>query len=141
MFFGGKKEKKVATKNQGVQKTGGYEVLISKDTVITGNISIKGRSRIDGTINGTLAVESDLFIGETGQINATIYVESAYIAGKVNGNIICKGCLELAESADIVGDIRCKTIVSNAGAKIRGNIAEIEIPAEEIVPELESSVQ
>lgn len=139
MFFGGKKEKK-NEKNNSVQKNGNYEVLISKDTVITGNISIKGNSRIDGTINGTLAVESNLFIGATGEINATIYVESAFIAGKVNGNIICKGCLELAETAYIVGDIRCKTLVSNAGAKIRGNIAEIEIP-EEIVPEIEGSVQ
>lgn len=139
MFFGGKKDNKVAIKNQGVQKTGNYEVIINKDTVITGNISIKGHSRIDGTINGTLAVESDLFVGETGQINATIYVENAYIAGRVDGNIVCKGCLELAETADILGDIRCKTLVSNAGAKIRGNIAEIEIPAEVEVPKIENN--
>lgn len=49
-----------------------YEVLIGKNTAINGNININGCTRIDGVIDGTLAVDSDLFIGETGDRKSVV---------------------------------------------------------------------
>ena len=103
-----------------------YEVLISKNTSINGNINITGCTRIDGLIEGTLAVDSDLFIGETGNIKAPIYAKNATIAGSVMGNIACKGRLELTETARIVGDIRCGSLVIAEGAVFKGKCSSIE---------------
>ena len=57
-----------------------YEVIISQNTAINGNISINGCTRIDGVIDGTLAVDNDLFIGESGNIRATVYAKNATIS-------------------------------------------------------------
>ena len=88
-----------------------YEVIISQNTAINGNISINGCTRIDGVIDGTLAVDSDLFIGESGNIRATVYAKNATISGQVTGNISCKERLELTSNAKVFGDIKCTTLI------------------------------
>ena len=84
-----------------------YEVIISQNTAINGNISINGCTRIDGVIDGTLAVDNDLFIGESGNIRATVYAKNATISGQVTGNITCKEKLQLSSNARF-------TAISNA---------------------------
>ena len=85
MLFGGKDEEKKPVKKEQTVKTaapkafsndglmgkgtGGYDVLIGKNTVINGNISVQGCTRIDGYIEGTLAVDNMLHIGESGVVN------------------------------------------------------------------------
>lgn len=119
-----------------------YEVLISKNTSINGNININGCTRIDGNIDGTLAVNSDLFIGEAGNIRAAVYTQNAIIAGTVNGNISCRERLELKGTAKVNGDIKCKTLIINEGAIFHGKCMGIEeddavvkTPEEEYVTE------
>lgn len=103
-----------------------YEVLISQNTVINGNINIKGFTRIDGTVDGTIAVDSDLFIGETGNIKASIYAQNAVIAGTIHGNIACKGRLELMSKAKVIGNIKCGVLVVAEGAVFRGESSGFE---------------
>ena len=112
-----------------------YEVLISKNTSLNGNININGCTRIDGVIDGTLAVDSDLFIGETGVIRATVYAKNATVSGSITGNIACKGRLELMGTARIIGDIKCGTLVIAEGAVFKGKCSSIEAEAgEEAAP-------
>ena len=103
-----------------------YEVIISQNTAINGNISINGCTRIDGVIDGTLAVDSDLFIGESGNIRATVYAKNATISGQVTGNISCKERLELTSNAKVYGDIKCTTLIIAEGAVFRGKCAGFE---------------
>ena len=109
-----------------------YEVLIGKNTAINGNININGCTRIDGVIDGTLAVDSDLFIGETGIIRATVYAQNAHISGTVTGNIVCRGRLELLSTAKISGDIKCGTLVIAEGAEFNGKCEKIVAQTEVI---------
>ena len=109
-----------------------YEVLIGKNTAINGNININGCTRIDGVIDGTLAVDSDLFIGETGIIRATVYAQNAHISGTVTGNIVCRGRLELLSTARISGDIKCGTLVIAEGAEFNGKCEKIVAQPEAI---------
>ena len=103
-----------------------YEVIISQNTAINGNISINGCTRIDGVIDGTLAVDSDLFIGESGNIRATVYAKNATISGQVTGNISCKERLELTSNAKVFGDIKCTTLIIAEGAVFRGKCSGFE---------------
>ena len=103
-----------------------YEVIISQNTAINGNISINGCTRIDGVIDGTLAVDNDLFIGESGNIRATVYAKNATISGQVTGNISCKERLELTSNAKVFGDIKCTTLTIAEGAVFRGKCAGFE---------------
>ncbi len=103
-----------------------YEVIISQNTAINGNISINGCTRIDGVIDGTLAVDNDLFIGESGNIRATVYAKNATISGQVTGNITCKEKLQLTSNAKVFGDIKCQTLVIAEGAVFRGKCGGFE---------------
>ncbi len=103
-----------------------YEVIISQNTAINGNISINGCTRIDGVIDGTLAVDNDLFIGESGNIRATVYAKNATISGQVTGNITCKEKLQLTANAKVFGDIKCQTLVIAEGAIFRGKCGGFE---------------
>ena len=103
-----------------------YEVIISQNTAINGNISINGCTRIDGVIDGTLAVDNDLFIGESGNIRATVYAKNSTISGQVTGNISCKERLELTSNAKVFGDIKCTTLIIAEGAVFRGKCAGFE---------------
>ena len=109
-----------------------YEVLIGKNTAINGNININGCTRIDGVIDGTLAVDSDLFIGETGVIRAAVYAQNANISGTVTGNIVCRGRLELMATARINVDIKCGTLVIAEGAEFNGKCEKIVAQPEAI---------
>ena len=123
------------------QKYMEYEVIISKNTAINGNININGCTRIDGVIDGTLAVDSDLFIGETGNIRATVYALNATIDGAVSGNIACKGRLELKSSAKVIGDIKCNTLVIAEGALFIGKCSRIEDDGEQNKPVMPVAVE
>ncbi len=123
------------------QKYMEYEVIISKNTAINGNININGCTRIDGVIDGTLAVDSDLFIGETGNIRATVYALNATIDGAVSGNIACKGRLELKSSAKVIGDIKCNTLVIAEGALFIGKCSRIEDDSEQNKPVMPVAVE
>lgn len=103
-----------------------YEVIISQNTAINGNISINGCTCIDGVIDGTLAVDNDLFIGEYGNIRATVYAKNATISGQVTGNITCKEKLQLTSNAKVFGDIKCQTLVIAEGAVFRGKCGGFE---------------
>ena len=73
-----------------------------------------------------LAVDSDLFIGESGNIRATVYAKNATISGQVTGNISCKERLELTSNAKVYGDIKCTTLIIAEGAVFRGKCAGFE---------------
>ncbi len=98
----------------------GYDVLIGKNTVINGNISVQGCTRIDGYIEGTLAVDNTLHVGEAGVIKAPIYAQNAVIAGTVFGNIVCKGRLQLTTTAKVTGNLKCASLNIPDGAYFRG---------------------
>lgn len=103
-----------------------YEVVIGKNTAINGNININGCTRIDGVIDGTLAVDNDLFVGESAVLRASVYAQNANIAGTVTGNIVCRGRLEFTSTARVNGDIKCGRIVVAEGAEFNGKCSSIE---------------
>lgn len=107
-----------------------YDVLIGKNTVINGNISVQGCTRIDGYIEGTLAVDNTLHVGEAGVIKAPIYAQNAVIAGTVFGNIVCKGRLQLTDTAKVTGNLKCSSLIIPDGAYFRGTSSGFDESAE-----------
>lgn len=103
-----------------------YEVIISKNTSINGNININGCTRIDGNIEGTLAVDNDLYIGEPGNIRAMVYAKNATVSGTVIGNMAVSGRLELTSNAKVYGDIKCGMLIIAEGAQFRGKCSGLD---------------
>ena len=82
--------------------------------------------RIDGSFSGIVFSEGDVVVGETGSIKANIFGANVDIAGKVEGNIVAKGTLELLASSVVTGDVRCEKLTVENGALLRGNVGGLE---------------
>ncbi len=61
-----------------------------------------------------------LVVGEHGDLEGEIWVESAVISGRVKGNINAKGNLELQPGARISGNINTPTLSVAEGAVFDG---------------------
>ncbi|BHH84731.1 bactofilin family protein [Desulforhopalus sp. 52FAK] len=104
--------------------------IIDKSMSITGEISFKGKARIDGTINGNIDGEH-LILSETGKVNGDITVSSFNCYGALEGNIKA-GMLTARKNCSIHGKLEASSLTVEPGASIQGEIkaaAKDETPA------------
>lgn len=96
--------------------------VIGKDTVIdSGRIESKQSIQVNGKIVGDMALSASLVIGQTGHVEGDVTAAFVLVAGRVVGNINVIEQIHLTKSAVVVGDIECKSIVIDDGAKIEGS--------------------
>lgn len=96
------------------------DTIIGPSSTIEGKINATGTVRIDGTYTGDIFTNEDVIVGENGVINGNIHANNVSISGEVNGNIICKGLLDLLPSGRLDGDIEVKKISICDGAVFKG---------------------
>ncbi|MCH7402545.1 polymer-forming cytoskeletal protein [Belliella kenyensis] len=94
--------------------------VISKETVIKGDIKAQGNIRVEGKVDGTLDSKNKIVIGESAFVNGNLYSIEAEISGIVHGEIHCKGILFLKKTAQIRGDIFTQKLVIENGASFNG---------------------
>lgn len=88
----------------------------------TGDLRGKGGVRIEGTVDGEIAVQGLVVIGESGKVNCqTLQAERVIVAGAVKGNISC-GKLEIRATGRIWGDVVTTSFSSEDGAFLRGQM-------------------
>ena len=87
----------------------GVTTLIARDAVVTGDIQFSGNLDVEGKVNGSIVAqegkEAMLRIMEGGEVAGEIRVPSAVINGAVKGDIHSSERLELAEKAEVDGDV------------------------------------
>jgi cytoskeletal protein CcmA (bactofilin family) len=94
--------------------------IISNGVKIEGKITSSGNIRIDGELQGDILSQSDVIIGELGQVNGQINANVITIGGKVSGIVRAKEKLILDSKSNLKGDIFTKTLVVEAGAMYDG---------------------
>lgn len=87
-----------------------------------GEFKSQGDVQIEGEVVGTVETSATLSVGSKAKVKAAVKAIDAIIAGEINGNVSVEGKLELKQSANIMGDINCKTITVEAGAEMQGNV-------------------
>jgi cytoskeletal protein CcmA (bactofilin family) len=97
--------------------------MISKGTMITGNMSCGGDIRIDGHLEGNIANEGKLVTGPDSEIKGDINVGSAKIGGTIIGNITVNGTLEIEKSARVEGIIVSNGLIIHEGADLKAEIS------------------
>ena len=87
-----------------------------------GDLRGHGGVRIEGTLEGEIAMRGMVVIGETGKVTCeTLKAEHLIVAGTVNGNILCQK-LEIRASGRIWGDVVTTSFASEDGAFLRGQM-------------------
>lgn len=94
--------------------------IISYGVKVEGKVSSNGSIRLDGTIQGDIACQGNVTIGESGEVYGKVNGQSITIGGKVEGMINAKEKLMLESKADLKGDIYTKILVVEAGARFDG---------------------
>ena len=89
---------------------------------------------IDGVYKGSIEIDSDLCLGDTGSITGDVSANNFLIAGEMNGNIECHVKLHLGPNAKVIGDVVAKSIIVDEGSQVSGRyrIGEPK-PQQEIV--------
>jgi cytoskeletal protein CcmA (bactofilin family) len=105
--------------------------VLSSDVEIKGTVKFTNDLVVDGRIEGEIHSEGNLTVGENARLKAEIKTGTVVVYGKVHGNIIASERVELKATAEVVGDIKAKTLSIEPGAIFVGksNVGTPSTPA------------
>jgi cytoskeletal protein CcmA (bactofilin family) len=105
--------------------------VLSSDVEIKGTVKFTNDLVVDGRIEGEIHSEGNLTVGENARLKAEIKTGTVVVYGKVHGNIIANERVELKATAEVVGDIKAKTLSIEPGAIFVGksNVGTPSTPA------------
>ena len=94
--------------------------IIDKSMHVKGEISFKGKARIDGKINGNIEGEH-LILSETGEVTGDVSVTSLNCYGSLDGNVKAN-ILTARKNCSIHGKLVAESLTVEPGAAIEGEI-------------------
>ena len=107
-------------KNKALNEDSEEITIISHGVKLEGKISCGGSIRVDGMIQGDVLSQSNVTVGEQGEIVGQINGQVITVGGKVAGKVNAKEKLILESKANLTGDVFTKILVVEAGARFDG---------------------
>jgi cytoskeletal protein CcmA (bactofilin family) len=98
------------------------ETILGREVQLRGNLVSSGILRIEGKVEGEIAHDGDVIIGETGAVTAKIRATRVAIGGAVTGNVEAEGRVELLPTAKVRGDIKAGELIVAEGAMLNGTV-------------------
>ena len=100
--------------------------VLGAATRLEGTLHVDESIRIDGTLLGNIEqTDGDdrwLILGPSAQILGDIRAQNLSVAGKVTGNIVASGSVELRNGSEVRGNITHKSITVEPGASVHGQL-------------------
>jgi cytoskeletal protein CcmA (bactofilin family) len=103
-----------------IGKTTGTTSLLSKKVTIEGDITGDEDLRVEGHFKGTIKVVGDIFVGQSGVVEADVEADNIVIQGQITGNVLARKQLEIQSSGQLLGDCKAKSIDIREGALFEG---------------------
>ena len=111
------------SKNQAAVPAGkNIETSIGPSVKVEGDFKGEGDLVVEGIVQGSLQTKNNLKIGQNALVEANINANNAFISGKVKGNIIVKGKVEITGTGIVLGNIKAQIISIESGALIKGDL-------------------
>ncbi|HYA15213.1 MAG TPA: polymer-forming cytoskeletal protein [Syntrophales bacterium] len=101
------------------RKSDKLDLIIGKNSKITGEVESTGTTLIEGTIIGNLHGEK-VILGEKSYVKGSIFANSISIAGKIEGSLKGTESIEVKETGCISGDIMARRMSMMKGAIFNG---------------------
>jgi cytoskeletal protein CcmA (bactofilin family) len=96
---------------------------IGKTIVICGEVKGKEDLIVDGRVEGTVSLaENQLTIGPTANVAADLSAKNVLVQGRVQGNVVASGKVELRAGCNLEGDIRALRLAVEDSAVFRGKV-------------------
>lgn len=108
--------------------------IVDHNMTVTGEVYFKGKTRIDGTVNGT--IEGDyLILSRSGRINGDIKVATLVCHGIIEGNVRAE-TVKAKKNSSIYGKVTTTHLLLEPGANLDGEVTTVlETVAEELITE------
>jgi cytoskeletal protein CcmA (bactofilin family) len=103
--------------------------LISRGTVVRGNVRGTGTLEIQGRVEGDVTVSGDVLLGEAGAVRGNVSGESLTIFGQVQGDLRGTEAVLVERGAKVAGDLSAPKIGVASGALVRGLVRTDGEPA------------
>jgi cytoskeletal protein CcmA (bactofilin family) len=104
----------------GKENTADSTSLLSKKVKIDGDILGPENLHVEGYIKGSVKLSGDIFIGNTGIVEADLEAKNIVIQGEVAGNVTAHKQLEIHPSGKLIGDCTAASIDIKEGAIFEG---------------------
>ena len=139
MLFGKKKQPQTLSTESRVERV---TTVLGPGISWKGDLRGKGGVRIEGALEGEVAIHGMVIIGETGRVTSeTVKAESVIVAGVVQGKIVSEK-LEIRATGRVYGDVRTKSFSTEEGAFLRGKVTmEEEVDLSDLPGEVEARSQ
>ena len=109
--------------------------VIGPTLVFKGELEADEDLVIEGQVEGTIAHHKKrLTVGKLGRVKADIDASSVIVEGQLVGDIHGEEVVKLASGADVTGNIFCRRIVIEDGARFNGKIDTEERTKVTLVP-------
>lgn len=118
------RERRYEESRHPVRQPVGFETVLGANCTLRGELKSQANVRLDGTFEGTLEIEGNVLVGETGKITADINAKNVVIAGAVRGNV-SGSKVQLLRTSRVWGDISATAITTEEGAFIDGKITMV----------------
>jgi len=96
--------------------------IIGSTIVIDGEITGDEDLVVQGTVKGRVSLRQNIFVEETGVVEANVETSTITILGTVTGDIQALERAELKSNCRVVGDIRAPRVLIADGASFKGNV-------------------
>lgn len=101
----------------------GPATLINEGCKITGLLEGNGSFLVSGEVHGDCDLAGTVTLSRSGYWKGTLKASAVVIAGRVEGEIISDGRIEIGESANISGHVTGAEIAVAAGAIVQGTMS------------------
>ncbi len=96
--------------------------IIGGTIVIDGEISGEEDLVIRGTVKGRIVLRENLYVEDTGVVEADIETQNVTVSGQVTGNVQAAERVEISAGGRMVGDLKAPRILIADGAAFKGNV-------------------
>src|SRR5262245_2232019 len=103
-----------------LDETGATSAFLGKGSRVTGKLAFEGTVRIEGHVEGEIAAQDTLIIGESAVVNATINGAAVIVHGRVTGDVTARKRLEIRAPGKLVGNISTPSLVIHEGVIFEG---------------------
>ena len=101
----------------------GAQSTIGKSLLIKGEITGLGSIRIEGKVEGSIALPNDrVTVGRSGRVSANIAAQDIVVLGEVLGNCNASDHLDIRCEGSLYGDVVVSRISVEEGAYLTGSI-------------------
>lgn len=85
-------------------RPGRLDTYIGEETSFDGRLTSKENLSIYGSVSGAIECQGRVVIGESGNVESDILAEDIVVSGKVVGNVIARGKLQVTSTGIVKGD-------------------------------------